>query len=119
MVENVFLNLCIPFSIRSPLSLIPRPVSEFSLEKNLSGTSGETELYAKNTDTDQEVQPEVQEQQQEGSLPADMEQYQYVEPAGQFAAMQNGFLVTSLNFGKPALESRIKNVLKEKRKCLY
>lgn len=90
MVENVFLNLCIPFSIRSPFSLIPRPVSEFSLEKNLSGTSGETELYAKNTDTNQEVQPEVQEQQ-EGSLPADMEQYQFVEPAGSLLPCRTDF----------------------------
>lgn len=35
-----------------------------------------------------------------------------------FAAMQSGFLITSLNFGKPALESRIRNVLKEKKKSV-
>lgn len=86
----VFLNLCIPFSIRSPLSLIPRPVSEFSLEENLSGASGETEWHDKNTDTHQEVQSEVHEEQQEGSLPADTEQYQYAEAAGQFTAEHDG-----------------------------
>lgn len=43
---------------------------------------------------------------------------QYAASLLKFAAMQNGFLVTSLNFGKPALESRIKNVLKEKKKSI-
>ena len=86
----VFLNLCIPFSIRSPFSLIPRPVSEFSLEENLSGTSGETEWHDRNTETKQEVQSEVYEEQQEGSLPADTEQHQYAEAAGQFAAELDG-----------------------------
>ena len=43
---------------------------------------------------------------------------QYAASLLKYAAMQNGFLVTSLNFGKPALESRIKNVLKEKRKSI-
>ena len=86
----VFLNLCIPFSIRSPFSLIPRPVSEFSIEENLSDASGETEWHAPNADTNQEVQSEVYKEQQEGFLPADTEQYQHVETAGQYAAERDG-----------------------------
>lgn len=43
---------------------------------------------------------------------------QYAASLLKFAARQNGFLVTSLNFGKPALESRIRNVLKEKKKSI-
>ena len=41
---------------------------------------------------------------------------QYAASLLKYAALQNGFLVISLNFGKPTLESRIRNVLKEKRK---
>ncbi len=44
---------------------------------------------------------------------------QYAASLLKFAAQQNGFMVTSLNFGKPALESRIKNVLKEKRRSVF
>ena len=43
---------------------------------------------------------------------------QYAASLLRFAAAQNGFLVTSLNFGKPALESRIKNVLREKKRSV-
>lgn len=43
---------------------------------------------------------------------------QYAASLLKFAARQSGFLVTSLNFGKPALESRIRNVLKAKKKNL-
>ncbi len=43
---------------------------------------------------------------------------QYAESLLKFAAAQSGFTFTALNFGKPALESRIKNVLKEKKKSV-
>lgn len=43
---------------------------------------------------------------------------QYAESLLKFAAAQSGFAFTPLNFGKPALESRIKNVLREKKKSV-
>ena len=86
----VFLNFCIPLSLQSPFSLIPRPVSEFSFEENFSGTSGETEWYVKNTAPHQKVQSEIQEEQQEGPLTTDTEQYQHAEVAGQFDAERDG-----------------------------